>query len=216
MRIEFQTSDAPDLWKLPPGSVLSLAGSGGKTTLLHHLAEYYRSMGVRVLAGTTTHMLLERDVCGTRKEVLASLDQNGYAMGGLPDPCNPRKMVGFPSEIWEELTGHADLTILEADGSRRFPFKVPKSHEPCVPAFSTKICVLFGSAAVGRTIREAAYNPEGAVRVFFELGYPLPTDPFDAVLSEEMIRAALDFSYGRRLGESSPGIPFSVMKAVLI
>lgn len=215
MNIVFQTEDAAGLWEMPSHSVLSLAGGGGKTTLLHHLAQYYMQKGFRVLTGTTTHMLLENGVCFSKEAVLSSLASCGYAMGGLPDPDNPRKMIGFSYEIWRELSEHADLTILEADGSRHLPFKVPKSHEPCVPSFSTEICVLFGSKAIGRTVREAAYNPEGVILTLQHLGYCLAENPLDTILTEEMIRAALKASYGRIFAGTPSNPVFYIMKAVM-
>ena len=216
MKIRFQKEDAPELWELPQNSVLSLVGGGGKTTLLHELDRFYQGRGFRVLTGTTTHMLLEPELCKTKEQVLGKLDACGHAAGGLVDPRNPAKMIGFPMDVWRDLASHADLVILEADGARHFPFKVPKSHEPCVPAFSTRICVLFGSGAVGKTIRDAAYNPEGVLRTLKELGYVLEEEPLDTVLTEPMIRCAINASYGRIFAEQLPDVPFSVMKAVVI
>ena len=36
--------------------IIAVAGSGGKTTRVHKLAQYYRSLGKKVFVTTTTHM----------------------------------------------------------------------------------------------------------------------------------------------------------------
>ena len=41
--------------------IIAVIGAGGKTTLIHRLAEEYRRKGASVLVSTTTHMLVEPD-----------------------------------------------------------------------------------------------------------------------------------------------------------
>ena len=41
--------------------IIAVAGSGGKTTRVHKLAKYYRSLGKKVFVTTTTHMKKEPD-----------------------------------------------------------------------------------------------------------------------------------------------------------
>ena len=41
--------------------IIAVAGSGGKTTRVHKLAQYYRSLGKKVFVTTTTHMKKESD-----------------------------------------------------------------------------------------------------------------------------------------------------------
>ena len=39
--------------------IIAVVGSGGKTTRIHKLAKYYRSLGKKVFVTTTTHMKKE-------------------------------------------------------------------------------------------------------------------------------------------------------------
>ena len=41
--------------------IQAVVGSGGKTTLIHRLAEEYRAQGKKVFVTTTTHMRIEAD-----------------------------------------------------------------------------------------------------------------------------------------------------------
>ena len=45
-----------NLMGIGSGSMICIAGAGGKTSLLYHLCGELRSRGLRVMATTTTHM----------------------------------------------------------------------------------------------------------------------------------------------------------------
>ena len=64
--------------------IISVIGAGGKTTLLHHLAEGYRRKGLRVLVTTTTHMLIEADTDLSCDSFVIGhkLETDGYCMAG--------------------------------------------------------------------------------------------------------------------------------------
>jgi len=43
----------------------------------------------------------------------------------------------------------ADHVIVEADGARRLPFKIPRNHEPVIPTGTTHVVILVGLRALG-------------------------------------------------------------------
>lgn len=63
---------------------IAVVGAGGKTTLIHRLAEEYRRKGASVLVTTTTHMLVESDTdlsCDSFA-IREKIKRTGYCMAG--------------------------------------------------------------------------------------------------------------------------------------
>jgi probable selenium-dependent hydroxylase accessory protein YqeC len=56
-----------------------------------------------------------------------------------------------------------DVVLVEADGSRMRPFKVPADHEPPVPPQTTLLVPVVGITAVNQPIAAAAHRPERVV-----------------------------------------------------
>ena len=55
----------------------------------------------------------------------------------------------------EEISGaQSELLLLEADGSRRLPVKLPRAGEPVLPARYDRLFVLAGLSAVGKPMGE--------------------------------------------------------------
>ena len=64
--------------------IIAVVGSGGKTTRIHKLAKYYRSLGKKVFVTTTTHMKKEPEtvIPTYAKDLLNPLNESGYCMAG--------------------------------------------------------------------------------------------------------------------------------------
>lgn len=80
---------------------------------------------------------------------------------------------------------HADVTLIEADGARCLPFKVPKPWEPVIPEETTDIVLVMGKDAEGKRICDVCYNPEGVAAV---LGVSVES----SLTREMMIRAYME------------------------
>ena len=95
--------------------IISVVGSGGKTTLIKKLAARYRSEGKTVLVTTTTHMLIEEDTLLTddAETITGVLRKQGYAMAGIPDG---QKIKALSKETFDILYAFADVILVEADG----------------------------------------------------------------------------------------------------
>ena len=59
-------------------------------------------------------------------------------------------------DAWFE---HVDHVIIEADGSRRRPFKAPADYEPVVPSTTTTMVSVIGADALGRVIADQCHRP---------------------------------------------------------
>ena len=116
-----------------PDSVrcICAVGAGGKTSLLHRLAEEYRARGRKVLLTTTTKMYLPKEYAAldrSAEEILACLERDSFVTAGTT--VSEEKMGPLPLEIWKDVVREADVVLVEADGSRRLPVKIPRAGEP--------------------------------------------------------------------------------------
>ena len=155
---------------------VSIVGGGVKTTLLHAFGEQLQ--GKTVLTSTTK----------------MGIDQHR----NLPVYFNPEDGTiqnispGKPIVVWQEIQGEKaigvdrttcdrwfgllDNLVVEADGSRRLPFKAPADFEPVVPNSSTLMISTIGADALGRTINASCHRPQ-RVAEFAECELSEPLTP---------------------------------------
>lgn len=139
--------------------IISVVGSGGKTTLVKNLAKQYRAEGKTVLVTTSTHMFMEEDTLLTDDAavIIRALQENGYAMAGIPDN---RKFKALSKETFEKVKPYADVVLVEADGSRSLPLKFPNAAEPVIPEGTEEIIVVCGLNALGRKAKDVCHRLE--------------------------------------------------------
>lgn len=138
--------------------IVSVIGSGGKTSLLSVLAQ---ELPGAVILCTTTHMLPfpeypllsgddgEEIKAGlTRSRVVCLGKRNGQ--GKLTAPALP-----FP-----QLRALAPWVLVEADGSKHLPLKAHAPHEPVIPPESSQTILVAGASGFGQTVRQAVHRPE--------------------------------------------------------
>lgn len=166
-----------DLWEeldmIKPPYRVSIVGGGGKTTTLHRLVDSAASTGRRIVFGTTTHIqrpahvpvLDGRDPAA----VLAWLDAGRPVCLGLPDPQNGKKLVSPGDEIWAAAAQWADGIVVEADGAKMLPVKVPAGHEPVLLPGEGYVLAVAGLCALGKPLSQICFRSELAARL---LGIP--------------------------------------------
>ena len=139
--------------------MISVIGSGGKTTLIKNLADRYRSEGKTVLVTTTTHMFIEEDTLLTDDAgtILQALKETGYAMAGIFDR---NKIKPLSRETFAAVCTHADVVLVEADGSRRLPLKYPNATEPVIPEGTDEIIIVCGLNALGQKAKDVCHRLE--------------------------------------------------------
>lgn len=137
--------------------IISVVGSGGKTTLIHKLAEQYRSAGKSVFVTTTTHMFIEADTMLTddADAIIRKLGETGYVMAGIPEG---EKIKALSRNTFERVCAHADVVLVEADGSKHMPLKYPNIAEPVIPDGTGKIIVVWGPQGLGKPAREVCHR----------------------------------------------------------
>lgn len=139
--------------------IRAFVGAGGKTTLIHRQAEQYRGAGKTVFVTTSTHMFIEPDTLLTDdpEEMIRQLHRTGYAMAGIPEGG---KIRALSPETYNLVCRHADVVLVEADGSARKPIKFPKASEPVIAENVEEIVVVCGLQAIGKPLKEVAHRPE--------------------------------------------------------
>lgn len=184
--------------------LVSLVGGGGKTTLLFALGA---QLDGTVVLTTTTKMGSERTAAF--EPLLEPNDES--LLSGLADrrvvlawhTVSDHKALGVEPSVCDRWFGLADHVVVEADGSRRMPFKAPLDYEPVVPSRTTTLVACVGAAALGAPISERCQRPE---RVAALSGCSL-----EARLTPQRLAAVLLSDQGSR-----KGCPSSARFAVVI
>jgi len=150
-----------------PSPVVSAAGAGGKTSAIRRLAQEYIESGQRVIVTTTTHMMVEdrpwfllEPSAEKMGELLAAY---GQAWVGTPAPGG--KMQGVPCEFLDKIWKMGLPVLIEADGARKLPLKVPGEQEPVILPETTHVLSVYGLDAVGQRIEDVCFRPERAAEL---------------------------------------------------
>ena len=138
---------------------LSFVGGGGKTSYIRRLAWEGRERGYRVLVMTTTHMaapeqfgVLEPDL----ETVRTMLEENFIAVAGCP--VKDGKIAFWDEDFYKKASALADVVLVEADGSKRLPVKVPGPNEPVIPEDTDMILCIYGLSALGKLAEACCFR----------------------------------------------------------
>jgi probable selenium-dependent hydroxylase accessory protein YqeC len=102
---------------------VTIIGSGGKTSLIWHLARCFASKPRAVLITPTAKMF-------PPTESLPGIT----VRGSLNKKTG--KLEALPPEELEKLPAAYDIVLIEGDGSRTLPLKGWAEHEPVIPSFT--------------------------------------------------------------------------------
>ena len=145
--------------------VIAIIGGGGKSSLMAALGEEFRYRGETAVMTTTTHIRPPRQngYMGDDAAVLSDLLITNRVMT-VGMPAEEHKFG--PSPLLERLPQLADRVIIEADGTKGLPLKVPNDREPVIPAFADAVVAVAGLSALGNPLGEVCHRPELAVLRF--------------------------------------------------
>jgi molybdenum cofactor cytidylyltransferase len=150
---------------LRTGEVVAIAGAGGKTAAMACLARELLPLGP-VISTTTTHLALaEKSIAPAHLIVTNAGDLEGlgpllrdhrHVLVTGAELAGQGKWSGLSPDRFSrliELVYGAGVTVLvEADGARGLPLKVPDDHEPAIPREATQMVVVAGLDALGRCL----------------------------------------------------------------
>jgi probable selenium-dependent hydroxylase accessory protein YqeC len=165
--------------------MVSAVGGGGKTSIIFRLARELFELEKRVLVTTTTKVYCpsEKDtiiLIGNKEELIKSI---GKAAGkGIPvlgkNILPDNKIEGLEVEVLNEVyeKGLADYIMVEADGAKQKPVKVPAPYEPLIPGKTTVVLGVIGMDALGKTLTDQFFHRASAACEKLEHPYGGPID----------------------------------------
>ena len=180
---------------------VSFVGAGGKTSCILELADDWAARGKRVLVTTTVHMerpeILGRTgwIDQPAENIRKALESPGVVIAGSGSETW-KKIRGLSEAAYTEAASKAQAVLTEADGSRKFPVKVPGKNEPVIREDTTHILILAGASALGRPLDQVCHRLEYAKKI---LG------PENRPLTGETLGQLLEKGYVEPLKEQYPG-----------
>lgn len=169
---------------------VALVGGGGKSSTMYALAREAADGGRRVIVTTSTHIMPHPGLFLTDNpdpdHLRACLAEHGVITLGTLGRAD--KLCGT-GEIGV-CKGAADVVLIEADGARLMPLKIPADHEPVIPPESDAVIAVAGLDALDKPIAAACHRPE---RVAAFLGKPM-----EALVTEEDMLHILSSLLGGR------------------
>ena len=167
--------------------VLSVVGGGGKTSLIFRIMEELTAVGKKVLITTTTHMAYEPDrpfaEDGDMISIKQNLEEYGYTIAASLDR-EKHKIGALSEEKLKEIKVLADVMLIEADGAKRYPLKVPASWEPVIWGQTDLVIAVAGMDAAGKPIQEVCHRPENVADF-------LGKEAEEKVTEEDIVRVVL-------------------------
>ena len=137
--------------EIRPG-VTAIIGSGGKTSLMLHLA---RELPGSVIVCTSTRIFPPEDL-PLVTEPMEALPYPRLCAGTWAE----NGKLAAPVQPFEDLARLADYVLVEADGSKHLPLKAHLAHEPVIPLCANQKIQVLGLAGIGCVIGQAAHRPE--------------------------------------------------------
>jgi molybdenum cofactor cytidylyltransferase len=212
--------------------IVSIVGGGGKTTTMFMLARELATgfppiiggdeggAGKRVVTTTTTRLFASQRAqspawCAADDlgQLSRLLDKHGQCLvtaadttwQACPEAGGDGKARGIPAALVAQLAARQDVdaVLVEADGSRKRPFKAPASHEPVIPIETTHVVAVVGADIFGKLLTaQYVHRPE---RVMALTGVTEGTP-----VSPELVARILSHPEGglRNVPHSAAFIPF--------
>lgn len=148
------------------GKYISLVGAGGKSTLMFQLAHELSIKGDKCVVMTSTHIefpsielarsITDNDINPAEALRSALKERRPVAIGTVE--VHSGKLCIPPDNLLSAALAQADWIIVEADGSRRLPLKVPASYEPVILEPSEKIIAVAGLSALGKPLSQVCHR----------------------------------------------------------
>ena len=148
------------------GGILSLVGSGGKTSLMFALATFLAGQGKRVLTTTTTRIRppgpAQSPLCVCAEDPLQWLrsrshdDLPGHVTLVADREPDRDKLVGYAPEVIDRIgrSGLFHWILVEGDGAAGRPLKAPGPEEPVIPPEGDHVAAVVGLDGMGRRLTE--------------------------------------------------------------
>lgn len=206
--------------------VISVIGAGGKTTWIEKTAEAVSKEGKKAAVVTTTHMWMPAKHCAADRpweEAVKLLEKENIVYYGRVAEAEGK--MTFPGrEGYQEICRRADVVLVEADGAKEKPIKLPDwSREPVIPENTDALVLVYGLSALGRPLGEVCHRfrlCREFIRRETELAGKTAADNPDkgvmgslgeSVVDREMMLQFLTWGYLEKLRRDFPDMPLTVL-----
>ena len=154
-----------EIEKTPGKKIVSIVGAGGKTSLMYALASIYASKKQKTLVTTTTHIWKPQDelIAKNMRELWGLWGQNRYAVVG--EFVKNGKLKALSAEKLESFMQDAEVVLIEADGAKGLPCKVPNNKEPVIIKESNIVIMVLGLDCLGEQLQEVCFRSELAMEL---------------------------------------------------
>ena len=125
------------------------------------------------------HIFLEDTSIGKIKDTLGKF---GRVWIGSRDLISG-KTAPPAKEILDEIFWWELPILVEADGAKRLPLKVPAEHEPVIPSQTGHVVSVYGLDAIGRTLESTCFRWERAAQILEKGGEEFVTAKDIAILA---------------------------------
>jgi probable selenium-dependent hydroxylase accessory protein yqeC len=165
--------------------IISLVGGGGKTTTMFYIGRYFAKEGKNVIVTTTTHIVKPENYM----DIDSAKELKNITFGEEPVVIGKdigEKLSSPDIKEVEAFDKYADIVLVEADGAKRLPIKLPRDGEPVLPE-KTDICIVcMGIDAVGEKISEKCFRYEIAKELFgWNKDHVLSTEDAARILTDK-------------------------------
>ncbi len=195
--------------------VISITGAGGKTTTALRLAWEYKEAGNPAIVTTSTHLEIWKQPWFLLEESMEKLEKirktEGQVWVGIPleksliseENVSFQKMKAVSEAFLRKICAMHVPVIIEADGARRMPCKVPAEHEPVIVSQTTFVCTVYGIDAVGQRICDGCFRAELTAQM-------LQKRITDVLEAEDLAKIMVNKQGGRK------GIPSNVEQCFIL
>ena len=170
--------------------VVTLVGAGGKTSTMYRLAWEARRAGRRVIITTSTHIRPHPRIYLTADADPAHLRQCLDRYGILTLGRRERGSVSCDGAALTACRSAADVVLVEGDGARLLPLKVPAPWEPVILPGTDAIVALAGMDALGQPMDQVVHRCALACRLL--------NKPATALVTEDDVADILSSPQGAR------------------
>lgn len=165
---------------------IAVVGGGGKTSLIYRLTEELLCEGKKVIITTTTHMAFEPKrpfaLDGEDEKIRYFLEKEGYVIAAGYEP-ETDKYASLSEKKLKALLKYDAAVLIEADGAKKKPVKVPGEWEPVIPDFAEAVIGVIGLDCLYKPIGEASHRAEKTAAF-------LGKTAADVLLPEDIVKIA--------------------------
>lgn len=136
--------------------VIVVCGAGGKTSYIKRLSESYKDK--KVVITTTAKIFKPKKY--TENIDLHSFDNDNIII--LGKEYDDKKLMYAGDDELKKAIDFADIVLIEADGAKYYPIKIPNNEEPVIPEFLYrkiyKIVIVMGLHSLERKFKEVCFR----------------------------------------------------------